>query len=322
MKTNKLILSLAAIVLCGSMVFTSCKKRKEAKNEDGQASTDNKNVQSENDAAMSDINDIVASSSLKGKNAGTYNSKGVTGNVCGVTVDSVNIATGSILLNFDGTTCNNRTRTGSIRLTILDFPNKEWKDAGAVMKVDFINYKVMRASDGKFVLLNGTQNIVNVSGTTWWDLLFTTAHSSIITEVKSNGGVNVTFEDGKTAVYNINRRITYAWISGFNFSCTAEGIGTQESLSNLENYGTTREGDAFTSQVTTPIVWNVTCGWWAPVQGAVEIKVDSKDFALNVTFSVDKDGNPVTAAANSCPYGWKVEWKHKNKTRKKVFGYL
>jgi hypothetical protein len=297
-------------------------QKKAFKEEDGQSSEDNRTVQTENDAAMSDINDIVASSSLKGKNAGAYNSRGVTGSVCGVTVDSVNIIAGSILLNFNGVTCNNRTRTGSIRLTILDFPNKEWKDAGAVMKVEFINYKVMRASDGKIVSLNGTQNIVNVSGTNWWDLLFTSAHSSIITEVKSNGGVNVTFEDGKTAVYNINRRITYAWIAGLNFSCTAEGIGTQESLSNLENYGTTRDGDAFTSQVKSPIVWNVTCGWWAPVQGAVEIKVDSKDFALNVTFSVDRDGNTVSAAANSCPYGWKVEWTHKNKTKKKVFGYV
>lgn len=322
MKTTKLILATATIFMCGSLVFTSCKKKKEFKNEDGQSSVDNRDVQSENDAAMNDINDIVASSSLKGKNAGMYQAAGVTGSVCGVAIDSVNINTGTILLNFQGITCNNRTRTGKIRLTVLDFPNKEWKDAGAVMKVDFINYRVTRASDGKFVELNGSENIVNVSGTTWWDLLFTSAHSSIITEVKENGGVTVTFSDNKTALYHINRRITYSWISGFTFQCMAEGIGSHESLSNLENYGTTRDGDAFTSQVTTPIVWNTTCGWWAPTQGAVDIKVDSKEFNLKVTFAVDKDGNPVAVAPNSCAYGWKVEWKHKNKTKNKIFGYL
>jgi hypothetical protein len=321
MRTNKLILSFTGLLLVGSVLFTSCKKRQAFKDEDGQSSSDNRNVQSENDAAMKDINDVIATSSLKGKNAGTYDSKGITGTVCGITVDSVNIATGSILLNFNGTTCNNRTRTGSIRLTILDYPNKEWKDAGAVMKVDYINYKVTRASDGKFVSLNGTQNIVNVSGTTWFDLLFTSQHKSIITEVKSAGGLNVTFDDGKTAVYNINRRITYAWISGLNFSCTAEGIGSEESLSNLENYGTTRDGNKFTSQVTTPIVWNLTCGWWAPVQGNVEVKVADKDFTVKCTFAVDKDGNGVTVAPNTCAYGWKIEWSHKNRTKKKVFGY-
>jgi hypothetical protein len=319
---KKIIYSLSIVALASGLIFTSCKKKKAFKEEDGQSSEDNRSVQSENDAAMNDINDIVSSSSLKGKNAGAYSSSGITGNVCGVTVDSVNINTGTILLGFNGTTCNNRTRTGAIRITIEDFPNKEWKDAGAVMRVDFIDYKVARASDGKYVLLNGSQKIVNVSGTTWYNLLFTAQHSSIVTEVKEAGGINVTFDDGKTAVYNINRRITYAWISGFNFSCTAEGIGSSGDISNLENYGTTRDGDAFTSQITTPIVWNITCGWWAPVQGAVNIKVEDKEFDLKCTFAVDKDGNPVSVAPNTCAYGWKVEWSHKKKTKKKVFGYI
>ncbi len=323
MKTTKLILTTTTILMCGALVFTSCKKKKAFKEEDGQTTVDNRDVQSENDAANTDINDIVATSSLKGKNAGTYNAHGVTGNVQDAVIDSVNISTGVILISFNGTAHNNRSRSGQIRLTLLNYPTTEWKDAGAIMKVDFINYKVTRVSDGKFVILNGSQNLVNVSGTTWWDLFFTSAHASIITEVKENGDLNVTFSDNKTAIYHINRRITYSWITGFIFQCKAEGIGSHESLSGLENYGTTRDGDTFTSQVTTPIVWTSSCGWWAPVAGTVDVKVDSKEFNLIVTFAVDKDGNLETAtAAKPCAYGWKVEWKHKNKTKKKIFGYL
>lgn len=321
MKSKTIFYSVALLAVASLLTFSSCKKRKAFKDEDGQASEDNRTMQSENDAAMSDINDIVSSSSLKGKNAGTYDAKGVTGNVCGASIDSVNINTGSLKINFDGTTCNNRTRTGSIKITMQDYPNKKWEDAGAVMRVEFQDYKVMRASDGVYVILNGSQLVTNVSGTTWWDLLLTQQHSSIVTEIKEAGGVNVTFNDGKTAVYNVNRRVTYSWINGLNFSCTAEGIGSSNGLSNLENYGTTRDGDAFTSQVSTPIVWNTTCGWWAPVQGKVSIQVADKEFALDCTFSVDASGNAVVAAANTCPYGWKVEWKYKNKTNKKVFGY-
>ncbi|MCE3259593.1 MAG: hypothetical protein K0S12_1234, partial [Bacteroidetes bacterium] len=125
----------------------------------------------------------------------------------------------------------------------------------------------------------------------------------------------------KTAVYNINRKFTYTLPGGI-ITCTGEGIGSSDGLGQLENYGTTRDGDAFTSQVTTPIVWNWTCGWWAPVAGAVNVKVEDKDFDLKVQFSVNQDGDAVTAAANDCPYGWKVEWTHKNKTNKKIFGYL
>lgn len=324
MKTNKLILTFAAVLMCGSLVFTSCKKKKAFKEEDGQTSVDNRDVQTENDAANGDVNDIVSSSSLDHpKGTESFSSKGVTGNVQDATLDQTNISTGVLLITFNGTAYNNRSRTGQIRLTLIDYPNKHWKDAGAQMKVEYINYKVTRVSDGKFVIINGSQFLVNTSGTTWWDLLFTQAHSSVVTEVKENGDLNVTFSDNKTAVYHINRRITYSWISGLSFQCKAEGTGTHESLSNLENYGTTRDGDPFTSQVTTPIVWTTSCGWWAPTAGAVNIKVDSKDFDLKVTFAVDSNGNLETATASKpCAYGWKVEWTHKNKTKKKVFGYI
>ncbi len=79
---------------------------------------------------------------------------------------------------------------------------------------------------------------------------------------------------------------------------------------------------AMTRVEGAPWTWNWTCGWWAPVAGEVDIKVDDKDFNLKVTFSVDNSGNVISAGPNSCPYGWKVEWKHKNKTKKKVFGYV
>ncbi len=60
-----------------------------------------------------------------------------------------------------------------------------------------------------------------------------------------------------TASYNINRKFTYTYNpTTIVLTCVGEGIGiTSGSLSNLENFGTTRDGDLFTSQVTTPIVW-------------------------------------------------------------------
>jgi hypothetical protein len=324
MKTNKLILTSAALLMCGAMVFTSCKKKKAFKEEDGQTSVDNRDVQTENDAASGDINDITSTSALQARGYATFDAKGVTGSITDVTLDTLNVhSSGSMTLTFNGTTYKNRQRTGKIRLTLLNYPAKHWKDAGAQLQVDYINYKVTRVSDGKFVILNGSQILVNTSGTTWVDLFFTTGHADVVTDVKENGDLNVQFSDNKTAVYHINRKVTYKWIAGFNFSCTAEGTGTHESLSNLENYGTTRDGDAFTSQVTTPIRWELTCGWWAPMAGAVDIKVDSKDFDLKVTFAVDQQGNSETAtAAKPCAYGWKVEWTHKKKTNKKIFAYI
>lgn len=326
MKSTKFILSLSIIAIAGSMIFSSCKKRQAFKNEDGQASSDSRNVISENDAAVSDVNTVVGNNALlhgRGNSANGINAiqsaLGITST--GYTIDTTGAYLGTIKINYDGTVINNRKREGSIRLTILDYASgKRWKNAGCILKVDYIDFKVTRASDGKFVKLNGTQNLTNVTGGTWWELLIIKTQTSLATSITGTD-LNVTFDDGKTAVYNINRKFTYTLPGGI-LTCTGEGIGSKDALSSLENYGTTRDGDAFTSQVSTPIVWNWTCGWWAPTQGNIEIKVASKEFSLKCTFAVDNAGNPVSVGANTCAYGWKIEWTYKKKTNKKVIGYV
>lgn len=312
----------SAVLMLG---LTSCKKNKEFKQENGQSSEDSRTAQSENDAAMSDVNTEIGNNNLmhgrlSGPSGASAIQKALGITATGYTVDTTGAYMGTIKINYNGVTVNNRNRTGSIRLTIVDYVNgKRWKDAGCVLKVDYLAYKITRASDGKSVELNGTQNVTNISGSSWFELIFLPAHPSIITSVTGND-LNVTFDGSKTAVYNINRKFTYS-ISGNVISCTGEGIGSSDGLSGLENYGTTRDGDAFTSQVVTPIVWNTTCGAWAPIKGEVNVKVHDKDFTLNCLFGTDASGNSMDAGSNGCPYGFKVQWSHKNKTNKKIFGY-
>jgi hypothetical protein len=320
MKLKAFYYSVAILIVAAGLTFTSCKKTDFDK-EDGQASSDNRDVQSENDAATNDVNDAIGQqATLHGRGVDVVRTTGVTGNICGLTIDTTGMVAGTIKLNYNGTSCNNRTRTGSIRLTIQDFVNgKRWKNVGCILKVEYLAYKITRTSDGKSIQLDGTQYITNETGGTWWELLILKTQSSLATSVKGTD-LNVTFDDGKTAIYNINRKITYTLPGGI-ITCTGEGIGSSNGLSNLENYGTTRDGHAFTSQVTTPIVWNLTCGANAPVQGAVDIKVADKEFDLKCTFGVDSKGNTVTPAPNSCAYGWKVEWTYKKKTNNKIFNY-
>jgi hypothetical protein len=320
---SKLVYTLALVVLSGSLTFMGCKKKKEFKKEDGQTSADNRTTQSENDNAINDANTVISDQPLMHGRLGGPNKTvaGVLGTTyCGMVVDTNGLYMGKVTLNYTGVTCNNRTRTGTIKLTILNYTSGvRWKNVGAVLQVDYISYKITRASDGKSVEFNGTQLITNKTGGTWFDLFFL-GQASLATEV-SGTDLHVSFDGtGGTAIYNINRRFTYT-MPGNVLTCTGEGIGSNNGRSNLENYGTTRDGDAFTSQVTTPIVWNWTCGWWAPVQGAVDIKVDSKAFDLKVTFAVDAGGSPVAVAPNTCAYGFKAEWTYKKKTNKKVFGY-
>lgn len=318
MKTNNLFKTLTLIALTSALFTTSCKKKEPESTEDGQTSADSRTAISENDNAINDANTVMNSETLlHGK---TTNLSGITSaTICGLTVDTTGIHQGTIKLNYNGITCNNRTRTGSIRLTILSYTTGvRWKDAGATVKVEYLGYKITRASDGKSVELNGTQYVKNNTGGTWVELILQT-QNSLGTEVTGNN-INVTFDGVKTAVYNINRRFTYT-LPGNILTCTGEGIGSDGNKTSLENYGTTRDGDYFTSQVKTPIVWNWTCGWGAPLEGEVNIAVSGKSFDLNVLFGVNTSGVPVTVGSNQCPYGMKVDWTYNSKNYTKVIGY-
>ena len=318
MKKKQIILVLSAVVMSAAFVFTGCKKNKEFRKENGQSSEDNSNTLSQSDQGISDANTAIGNySSMSGRSALPT----VLANICGASIDTTGMYTGTIKINYDGTVCSNRKREGSIRLTIQNYTSgKKWKDAGCVLQVDYLSYKVTRASDSKSIQFDGTHLVTNVSGGTWWDLVVGTK-ASLIHTVNASGVLNVKFDDGKTATCNLNRKFTYVWGNNI-LTCTGEGIGSYNSLNNLENYGTTRDGDAFTSQVTTPVVWNTTCGAWAPLSGEVTIVVASKSFNLVATFGVDASGNPQTVAANSCAYGWKLYWKYKNKSKTKIIGYL
>ncbi len=306
-------------MIVSGLVFTSCKKKEEEPktDESGQASTDSRQAISENDASINDINQTISDNqNMHGRLAS--GSKPFT-TICGLDIDTVGSYLGTIKLNYNGTVCNNRKREGSIKLTIVNYVSgQRWKNAGCVLKVEYLAYKVTRASDGQSIELNGIQNLTNVSGGTWVDLLFLGQPNLVSTVTGTN--LAVKFNGSSTANYNINRKFTYTWSNNV-LTCTGEGIGTSGGINNLENYGTTRDGDAFTSQVATPIVWNTTCGWGAPLSGRLVIKVASKNFDLNCFFGVNSSGTPVAVGSNQCAYGWNLVWTAGNYTQNKVIAY-
>ncbi len=320
MTTKKLLLKTTIVCVGLLLTFSSCKKKEDTKAEDesGQASTDSRQAISENDNSITDINNTVKDYPLM---HGRVSSSVQTNTIAGLSVDTNGAYMGTIKLNYDGVTVeNNRKRSGSIRLTILNYASgQRWKNAGCVMKVEYLAYRVTRASDSQFIELNGTQNLTNISGGTWWEL-YTFAQSNLSSSVTGTN-LSVNFNGGGTASYNINRKFTYTLNSTYVLTCTGEGIGSSGGINNLENYGTTRDGDAFTSQVTAPIVWNTTCGWYAPISGHLVIKVASKNFALDALYGVNISGTPISVGANQCAYGWKLTWIVNTTSQSKVIGY-
>jgi len=314
-----LVYTLSVITLAGALVLTGCKKKQAAKNEDAQTTQDNQQVQSNADAAVNDANVAIGDyPKLSGKGE-TVKYPEIMTNICGASFDTTGLSSGTIKINYSGIVCNNVKREGAIRITIQNHSaGARWKIAGCVAKIEYLDYKLTKASNGKSVKFNGIHYVTNVSGGTLGHI-FLNFQPNLVHTISGND-LLVTFDDTKTASWNLSRRYTYTYGSGV-FTCKGEGTGTADGLTELENWGTTRDGDAFTSQVSTPVIWNTTCGAWAPIQGVVNLRVDSKEFDLKCTFGVDAGGSQVEVAPNSCAYGWRVDWTYKNKSNKKIIAY-
>jgi hypothetical protein len=313
MKLKKLIIATLAI---SSLLITSegCKKGALRK-ETGQISEDNKKVQSNIDASVNDANIVLSKNNMmSGKNEST---DAILGDVCGAAIDSTQSDQGILTLIFDGTTnCNGHIRDGKIKLTLEDYANgKRWSHTGAILKLDYMNYKVTRVSDNANVMFNGTVDVKNTSGGNAV-LLILGFKSQLVHDVSGNN-INVKFEDGSASIFNLSRKYTHTY-SASVYQVVGEGTGTKNGISQLENWGTTRDGDEFTSQVTEAVVWNNTCGAHKATKGVLDIRVDAKQFKIVTTLGVNASGDPVTSG---CPWGIKVEWEYKNKSGKKMYPY-
>jgi len=303
----------AIVVFIVLSIFTSCKKNRLVKNETGEISQENTQVQSDVDGAIDDANNVVSGNNLMRGSS----SSSAAGDICGGTVDTTQRSQGVLTVTFDGVSgCNGRIRSGKLKLTLLDYASgKRWKDQNAILQVDFIEYYVKRQSDNKSLTFNGISQITNISGGHIINMVLG-LQPNVIHKVTSNE-LKVKFDDGKTSTFNISRQYTHTY-SNSVYEIKGEGMGTNNGLSNLENWGTTRDGDHFTSQVVEPVIWNSTCGANKLIKGKLDIKVDSKEFALVTTLGVNSDG---TVTTSGCPWGIKVEWKYKNKTGSKLYPY-
>jgi hypothetical protein len=318
MKKNQLLVITIAIIALSVTVVSCRKERREFRKETGEVSRDNKEIQSSLDDIVQEANRIVSDNNqMSGKGNENDQVLAFMNNTCGYTIDTTQRPQGILIVNFDGTTnCNGRIRSGQVKLTLQNYTNgTRWRDVNAVLKVDFIDYKVTRVSDNKSLTFNGTKNITNVSGGNA-ALLILGFQNNLIHRVTGNN-IQVKFDDGKTSIFNIARKWTHTWANNV-YTVVGEGEGTLNGKNNLENWGTTRNGENFTSQVLEPVKWNSICGPHKPISGKLEIVVDSKDFSFLTTFGVDNNGNVVTG---SCPWGLKVEWTYKNKTGTKLYPY-
>lgn len=317
---KKEFFKLLALFLALAFLIGGCKKRRAFKEEDGQSAVDILNARSENDQALNFANHFMSEQNvIRGRNLEEQKLEGInSATLCGAVVDTSNIYSGVLSINFTGGVCDNRKREGRIVFTIQNYPGKRWKQKGCVMKIDFQAYKVTNMVSNKIVQFDGTEYLTNESGGTWYELKYLNQPSLLHT--LSATDLIVRFDRGENAAYSIGRQTTYTFSKNIIFA-SMEGTGVQGDLLGLECWGQTRTGAAFTSQVVSPVTWNTTCGTSWLTGGEINLKVDSKDFELNMLFNTDSQGTPVNLNTGQCGYGWQLKWSYKRNTNKRIFTY-
>ncbi len=313
---QKLAFSLIAGMLTLALV-TSCKKKEEDKaqldSETQQFNDDANNYQSESDQADNDINNSLDEISGFGRKSSTLSSE-----LCGVTIDSSQIAQKILYFNFDGVTpcfSPSRTRSGQIKVELI--AGNLWADAGAVLRLTYINFKITRLSDNKSIKFDGIKTLKNINGNNWLGFIAGTATLKYQSRAFN---VLVTFDNGSTATWNTAHITQWSYTpassSAYNIAYitfTATGDTTLNGFNNVSAWGTNRFGNPFTRYYTNTLVSNTYCGLWRPNAGEIVHNVNSKNFTL--TCGVDQSGNPTPYA---CAYGFKVSWVDGNGNNQSV----
>jgi len=313
----------AILLLAFVLLLSSCRKKEESPEPvtpDSQSLTqveDNNDLKSEGDQTNSDVNDAIGN--FPALNGGRMAVTSARKTICGCSIDSAQLGSKVLILNFDGVTpCGSpsRTRGGSIRIELIE--GSRWSEASARLKISHQNYKVTRLRDSKSWTFNGDKFLRNVNGTNWIGFLAGT-DSLLFRERSSN--MSITFNTGAISNYSI-ARIT-SWkiakkpgIADFiQFSALGDTVLNGQSAT--DTWGTNRFGKSFTNHYNRRLISNTYCQVWRPVDG--EIVHKSEGNMLTVNLGVNEQGN---ADTRDCAYGWKLKWLLSGgQSGEKIFSY-
>lgn len=322
MKAGKIIL-ITAIAL--TAVVFGCKKdsktdKAELDSNVAQFNTDANNYKSESDQADNDINNSLSEIPAFGRLS--HSASILSSPLCGVTIDSSQIANKILFYNFDGITpcfSPSRTRAGQIKVELTS--GTHWSDVGAELTLTYINFKIVRLSDNKSIKFNGVKTLKNINGNDWLGFLLSTATLKYQERALN---IAVVFDNNLNAVWNSARITEWSLIPATanpnipyaHIAFSSIGDTTLNGHTSVDIWGVNRFGSSFTTYYNAPVVSNTYCGLWRFNSGELAHAVDGNTFTL--TLGVDQNGNPTPYA---CAYGYKVGWVVNGNSNSVVLSY-
>ena len=292
------------------LLFGSCKKSTTTTLDDAVSAEDHSNMNAAINSASDDATNVAGGiPSFAGKTESSFS-------VCNATVDSTQLAAGIITVTFTGNACGgNISRSGQMVLTLHGYATgTRWKDQGAMLQIDFNAVKVTNVATGGSITLNGTHYLTNTTGGVAWKVI-NGAETGPVSHHHTATNFTITFDDGTQRTWSVDRVRTYT-NPGNAPTITVSSDNTVGSDAHVDAWGTNRKGDAFVSQIVSPIVANQTCGWYKPTSGDFTHHVANR--SVDILYGVDSNGNPVTSG---CGWGYKVTYEVNGRSRTKLVSY-
>jgi hypothetical protein len=295
--------------------FTTCKKDNSNSTPDtpkldaniAQFNSDANYYKSESDQADNDINNSL--SEIPAFRSVHNPTKVFSSPLCGVTIDSSQISSKILFYNFDGVTpcfSPSRTRSGQIKVQLTG--GLHWSDAGSVLTLTYINFKVTRLFDNKSIMFNGIKTLKNINGNNWIGFFTSTA---TLKYQERAFNIAVTFDNNRSAVWNSARMTEWGFVQSTtnpdipydHITFTASGDTSLSGQNNIDSWGINRFGNSFITYYNSSLVSNTYCGLWRFNSGELVHVVNSNSFTL--TLGLNQNGSPTPYA---CAYGYRVTW--------------
>jgi hypothetical protein len=202
-------------------------------------------------------------------------------------------------ITYNGLNCvGTVNRSGQIQ--VKKDVTKPWHVAGSSVIVIFKNFKLSKTFSTDTLVLNGNQILENVSG----GKLGQIGTSITFVTHKDWGAVNVTFNGGITATWNIARQRVFTGTQGY-LKMRTSGFGSQSSYTNLVAWGTSRNSNIFYDQISDFVEHWENC-YWHPASGIDYIQVPGIQTTITSTYGFDDNNQPITGGA--CPTTFRVDW--------------
>jgi len=277
--------------------------------------------QAVNEALLATTLSSIASGDTASPGTGTvlYNT------ISGAIVDTSHINDSSLIhITYYGKNADQtKGRTGLITIQFSRDGNDKiipWKTPGAIVNITFQQYEVIVLATNVSLWMNGTATITNTSGGLLKKPSNITLQPGDSLRDRLSGNIVFTYNDNTTLVqtwtWNINQARTFN-LQNSVLTCTIRGDSTVSGSNGISTTGTTRFNNIFYTQLTAPIVQNISASYILsnPLSGEKVIHGISEQ--LTIDYGVNSSGSFV----QSSPYGYKITWVHSGGQAVSVVSY-